>query len=369
MAEKPILEVPVTFHKGRGAGSNVRSRFEQWTREVDYAHLPEGEASQDDEELPIRTEVLSSRATRIISRNTSPDIPFEQSINPFQGCEHGCVYCYARPTHAYLGLSPGIDFETKVFAKTNAAALLEKELDSATYQPALIALGANTDPYQPIERKLEITRAIVEVLTRRRVPFSVTTKNALVTRDIDLLAPAAERGLCRVNVSLATLEPSLARIMDPRASSPESRLRAMEKMSSAGIPVSVFASPMIPTINDVELERILKASAEAGATYASMILLRLPREVLDLFVEWLEGHFPLRAKHVMSLISQARGGKDYDSNFFARMKGSGPYAQLLTQRFSRACSKYGLKRSASAPVDTSQFVRAPRIEESQVSLF
>jgi DNA repair photolyase len=266
-------------------------------------------------------------------------------------------------------LSPGIDFETKVFAKTNAAALLEKELDSSTYQPALIALGANTDPYQPIERKLEITRSIVEVLARRRVPFSITTKNALVARDIDFLAPAAERGLCRVNVSLATLEPSLARIMDPRASSPESRLRAIEKMSHAGIPVSVFASPMIPTINDVELERILKAASEAGATYASMILLRLPREVLDLFVEWLEGHFPLRAKHVMSLISQARGGKVYDSNYFSRMRGTGPYAQLLSQRFGRACSKYGLARSATAPVDTSQFVRDPGLDTSQASLF
>ncbi|MDM4765986.1 PA0069 family radical SAM protein [Pelomonas sp. SE-A7] len=369
MDEELIPEVPVTFHKGRGAGSNARSRFERWTREVDNSHRPEGNDESEDVPLPIRTEVFHSRAKKIISRNNSPDIPFEQSINPFQGCEHGCVYCYARPTHAYVGLSPGIDFETKVFAKMNAAELLEKELDSSTYEPALIALGANTDPYQPIERKLEITRAIVEVLTRRRVPFSVTTKNALVTRDIDFLAPAAERGLCRVNVSLATLQPSLARIMDPRASSPESRLRAIEKMSRAGIPVSVFVSPMIPTINDVELERILKASAEAGATYASMILLRLPREVLDLFVEWLEGHFPLRAKHVMSLISQARGGKDYDSNFFARMKGSGPYAQLLSQRFSRACSKYGLKRSATAPVDTSQFVRPPRLEDSQWSLF
>lgn len=369
MDDELIPEKPITFHKGRGAGSNVRSRFEHWTREVDDAHRPEWDEDETDEPVALRTEVTASRATRIISTNTSPDIPFDQSINPFQGCEHGCIYCYARPTHAYVGLSPGIDFETKVFAKINAAELLEKELNSASYQPSLIALGANTDPYQPVERKLELTRAIVEILVRRRVPFSITTKNALVTRDIDLLAPAAERGLCRVNLSLATIDPATARIMDPRASSPESRLRAMEKMAKVGIPVSVFASPMIPSINDKELEAILKAAAGAGATYASMIMLRLPREVRDLFVEWLEQHFPLRAKHVMSLVSQARGGKDYDSSFFSRMRGTGPYAQLLSQRFSKACARYGLQRTISAPVDTTQFVRAASQADLQRALF
>lgn len=358
---------PLVFHKGRGVGSNVRSRFEEWGREFDYSHQPEGEP--DEVEPRPETVVSASKATRIISRNSSPDIPFDQSINPFQGCEHGCVYCYARPTHAYVGLSPGMDFETKLFVKANAGTLLEKELNSSTYEPSLIALGANTDPYQPIERKLEVTRSIVEVLTRRRVPFSVTTKNALVTRDIDLLAPAAERGLCRVNISLATIDPKLARILDPRASSPDSRLKAMEKLSRAGIPVSVFASPMIPTINDPELEHILEAASSAGATYASMILLRLPREVRDLFVEWLEEHFPLRARHVMSLVNQARGGKDYESAFFKRMRGTGPYAQMLSQRFSRACSKFQLMRSALAPVDTSQFVRAARRGDLQTSLF
>jgi len=362
-----FAEKPLVFHKGRGAGSNARSRFEKWNREADYSHQHEG-VTEEAEPRPD-TVVSLSRATRIISRNASPDIPFDQSINPFQGCEHGCVYCYARPTHAYVGLSPGIDFETKLFVKENAHELLEKELNSAAYQPSLIALGANTDPYQPIERKLEVTRSIVEVLARRRVPFSVTTKNALVTRDIDLLAPAAERGLCRVNISLATVDPQLARILDPRASSPESRLRAMEKLASAGIPVSVFASPMIPTINDAELERILAAAASAGATYASMILLRLPLEVRDIFVEWLEEHFPLRAKHVMSLVSQARGGKDYESTFFKRMRGTGPYAEMLAKRFVRACSKFQLTRSALAPVDITQFVRREDDRPKQSTLF
>jgi DNA repair photolyase len=368
-ADSPPVEPykPLVFHKGRGAGSNVRSRFEKWGREADLSHLNDSEP--DVVEVRPGTVVSESKATRIISRNTSPDIPFDQSINPFQGCEHGCVYCYARPTHAYVGLSPGVDFETRLFVKTNAAELLEKELNSPTYQPSLIALGANTDPYQPIERKLEVTRSIVEVLTRRRVPFSVTTKNALVTRDMDLLEPAASRGLCRVNISLATVDPKLARILDPRASSPASRIKAIEKLANGGIPVSVFASPMIPTVNDQELERILESAAAAGATYASMILLRLPREVRDIFVEWLEEHFPLRAKHVMSLVSQARGGKDYESAFFKRMRGTGPYAQMLSQRFSLACAKYGLTRSALAPVDTSQFMHPVKPQEEQTTLF
>lgn len=344
MAKQSIATVH--FVKGRGVGSNARSRFEAWGRDVDLEQLERTRVEEDADVEPslVPTEVFVRTAGSILSHNTSPDIPFDQSINPYAGCEHGCVYCYARPTHAYLGLSPGLDFESKLVAKTNAAEVLRKELSRRTYKPSLIALGANTDPYQPIERQYGITRAILQVLAEFRAPVSITTKSALVTRDIDILAPMAAQGLARVNISLATVTPELARIMDPRANAPQRRLRAIRELSQAGIPVAVFASPMIPAINDVDLESILQAAAAAGASYASMIVLRLPLEVRDLFVEWLREHFPLRAEHVMSLVRQMRGGKDYDANFGSRMRGQGPFAELMRQRFMVASRRYGLKR-------------------------
>ncbi|SFR74871.1 DNA repair photolyase [Mitsuaria sp. PDC51] len=356
----------VQFVKGRGVGSNARSRFEAWQREPSLEHLDEARLIDGEgplSEPSVRTEVMAREARSIISHNTSPDIPFDQSINPYAGCEHGCVYCYARPTHAYLGLSPGLDFETKLVAKTNAAELLRKELGRKGYQPSLIALGASTDPYQPIERDFRITRSILEVLAEHQAPVSITTKSALVTRDIDILGPMAERGLARVNISLATVTPDLARILDPRANAPHRRLRAMQELARAGIPVAVFASPMIPGINDADLESILEASAAAGASYASMIVLRLPLEVRDLFVEWLRQHFPLRAEHVMSLVRQMRGGVDYDSSFGSRMRGTGPYAALLRQRFNVAAKRFGLSKVPGA-VDTSLFRIPPAVRAS-----
>ncbi|WP_036596343.1 PA0069 family radical SAM protein [Ottowia thiooxydans] len=345
--EKPASSAILKFVKGRGTGSNARSRFEAWSRESSHEYLEQIRELADDEDEsapPIATEVSLVQARSILSFNRSPDIGFEQSINPYQGCEHGCVYCFARPTHAYLGLSPGLDFETKIFAKENAAELLRKELSRRSYRPSLIALGANTDPYQPAERELCITRSVLEVLASFNAPVSITTKSALVVRDIDILAPMAQKGLARVNISLATVDAKLARILDARANAPHRRLRAIKELSEAGIPVSVFASPMIPAINDMELEAILDAAAAAGASAASMIVLRLPLEVRDLFVEWLTEHFPLRAEHTMSLVRQMRGGADYDSSFGNRMRGTGHYATLLRQRFNMAARRLGLGR-------------------------
>ena len=277
------------------------------------------------------------------------------------------MYCYARPTHAYLGLSPGLDFETRIFAKTNAATLLRAELARPSYVPGLIVLGANTDPYQPAERKLGLTRALLEVLSECRVPVGIITKSALVTRDLDVLAPMAARGLLHVCVSLTTLDPALARTLDPRASAPHSRLQAMRELAHAGVPVAVFASPMIPAINDVELEQILQAAAEAGARYASYVLLRLPLEVRDLFLQWLQQHYPLRAAHVMQRVQATRGGRDYDANFATRMKGAGVFADLLAQRFRVALKRYGLQK-LPAFSDVTQFQR-PSVDRAQCDLF
>lgn len=368
--EKPPPSATVKFVKGRGVGSNQRSRFEAWGRELNLEHVEDARQAGEGDDLdarPVPTRVTLTEARSIISRNTSPDLGFEQSINPYQGCEHGCVYCYARPTHAYLGLSPGLDFETKIFAKANAAELLRKELSSRGYQPSLIALGANTDPYQPAERELGITRAVLQVLAEHRLPVSITTKSALVARDIDILAPMAAQGLARVNMSLATVDGALARILDPRANAPHRRLRAMKELSAAGVPVAVFASPMIPAVNDRDLESILEAAAAHGATRASMIVLRLPLEVRDLFVEWLNQHFPLRAEHVMSLVRQMRGGADYDARFGARMRGQGHYAELLRQRFLVASRRLKLQR-LGGQADTSLF-RVPERAVAQGSLF
>lgn len=354
--------INLQFLKGRGTSSNRGSRFHELQRE-DFDDEWEEEVD-DKAKRKVDTIVTVRSAKSVISYNNSPDVGFTQSINPFQGCEHGCVYCYARPTHAYLDLSPGLDFETKLFAKGNAAEVLRRELSSKAYKPDLIALGANTDPYQPIERKLGITRAILEVLAEFNAPVSITTKSALVTRDLDILGPMAAKGLTRVNVSLATLDPHTARIMDPRACAPHRRLRTIQQLSTAGIPTSVFASPMIPALNDMEVENIVKAASEAGARNASMIVLRLPHEVKDLFHEWLRHHFPMRADHVISLVRQMRDGKDNESEFGIRMSGKGNYAEMLRQRFRLAVRKFGLD-GTSVPLELSLF----RVPDPQGSLF
>jgi len=324
--------------KGRGATSRPPGRFE--TR--DSTRVDDGWGTIEEELPEFKTTVTAERAKSIISRNESPDIGFNQSINPYKGCEHGCIYCYARPSHAYLNLSPGLDFETRLFYKPNAAELLDRELRKPGYQVSNIALGANTDPYQPIERKLEVTRGILQVLARFRHPVGILTKGAMIERDLDLLADLARDRLVSVGITLTTLDPALKRTLEPRASSPQARLRVMRKLSAAGIPVRVMFSPVIPFVNDAELERVLQAAAEAGASTASYVLLRLPYEIKGLFREWLETHMPLRAAHVMSLIQQSRGGKDYQAEFGTRMRGTGQFAELIAKRFALARRRYGL---------------------------
>jgi DNA repair photolyase len=327
---------------GRGAQSNRSGRFER-TEVVatDEPIDPEREL----ERSPLTT-VTPEATRRILSRNDSPDVPFDASINPYKGCEHGCVYCFARPTHAYLGLSPGLDFETKIFSKPDAAVLLRRELSRASYVPRVIALGANTDPYQPAERDLGITRAILEVLADFEHPLSIVTKSALVVRDLDVLAPMAAKRLAHVYVSITTLDPELARRMEPRASTPAKRLDAIRKVVAAGVPAGVLASPMIPALNDAELERILEAAAAAGATSAGYILLRLPLELKELFAEWLEEHYPLKAKHVLALVRDTRAGELYRSRFGERMSGTGAYAEMLERRFDPRAQAIGAGREA-----------------------
>jgi DNA repair photolyase len=341
--------------KGRGAPSNLEGRYETWRREA----VDDG-WGRDDEALPqLRTEVTLETAKSIIARNDSPDIPFDQSINPYRGCEHGCSYCYARPTHAYLGLSPGLDFETRIFAKTNAAELLRKELAAPGYRPSAIALGANTDPYQPVERDLRITRAILEVLGECEHPFTIVTKNALVERDIDLVAPMAAKRMAHAYVSVTNLDADLARKLEPRAAAPYRRLEAIRRLADAGIPVGVLVAPLIPFVTDRYMEEILERACEAGATSAGYILLRLPHEVAPLFKDWLATHYPLKAEHVMSLVRQMRGGKDYESGFGVRQTGTGSFAELVAKRFDLACQRLGLDRRGREPLDTSRF-RPPR---------
>ncbi|HEY8607724.1 MAG TPA: PA0069 family radical SAM protein [Noviherbaspirillum sp.] len=338
---------PPTAIKGRGACSNDRSRFESWQREPDLEAGAEFDPDMPETPRP-RTTIWMQQARSIISTNDSPDIPFDASINPYQGCEHGCIYCYARPTHAYIGLSPGLDFETRVHAKANAPELLEKTLSSPRYRPQTIVLGGNTDPYQPAERDLRISRAILEVLERFRHPVSVTTKSGLVLRDADILSRMARDGLARVYVSVTSLRNEIARTLEPRASAPARRLAAIQGLRKAGVPVGVLVAPVIPAITDVEMEAILAQAAEAGASSAAYILLRLPREVAGLFDEWLHAHHPLKAKHVASLLTQMRGGRLYDARFGSRMKGTGVFAELLGQRFALACRKHGLNRERDA---------------------
>lgn len=323
--------------KNRGAISNPDGRFETDKREDFY-----DDWSFEEPGVPIETMLFEDKAKTIISRNNSPDIGFEQSINPYRGCEHGCIYCYARPSHAYMNMSAGIDFETKIFYKPDADKLLENELNKRNYICKPIVIGANTDPYQPVEKKLKITRNLLEIFNRYNHPVIIITKGAMIERDIDILAELAKKNLVGVAMSITTLSTQLKHIMEPRTATPAARLRMVNQLVSAGVPVRVMAAPMIPMINDMELEKILQRAAENGATHASYVLVRLPYEVKDLFKEWLNKHFPDRASHVMSLIMQMRGGKEYDSTFGQRMRGQGEFASLLETRFKLACKRFKL---------------------------
>ncbi len=362
MIEHSGIRVRPDRNRGRSAGINPSGRFEPVTRHV----FDDGWNSL--EELPpFRTEVQVEKPRTIITRNESPDISFDRSINPYRGCEHGCVYCFARPTHSYMGLSPGLDFESKLFAKPDAAKLLEKELSREGYQPRTIAIGTNTDPYQPVERQWRIMREILEVLEARNHPVGIVTKSALVTRDIDILARMAERGLAKVALSVTTLDRMLARTMEPRASTPTKRLEAIRQLSEAGIPASVMVAPIIPGLTDPEIERILDSARAAGAREAGYVLLRLPLEVAPIFKDWLLRHYPDRYRHVMSLVRAMRGGKDYDSEWGKRMKGSGPYAWQIGRRFEIAAKRLGLNMERR-PLRTDLFVPPAKKNEQLMLL-
>jgi DNA repair photolyase len=355
-------------HKGRGATFNPANRFRRDARSaVDDGWGPPAE-HQDDEPPPLKTTVTVQNARTIIARNDSPDVPFSQSINPYQGCEHGCVYCFARPTHAYLDLSPGLDFETKLFAKPNAAALLRAELAQPGYRCEPIALGTNTDPYQPIEREWKITRQVIEVLAECEHPLTITTKGVLILRDLDLLAPLAAKRLVRAYISIALLDRELARKLDPRAPSPQRRLEMIKALADAGVPVGVSVAPVIPQLTDKDLEAILEAAAGHGASAATWVMLRLPREVKELFRDWLKQHYPLRAGHVMSLVQQVRGGRDYDPTFGLRQRGEGQFAALIAKRFELACKRLGLNEDRALNLDTTRF-RPPQSVGGQLDLF
>ena len=359
-----LLGVAVEFERrrGRGAQSNASGRYEPMARIA----FDDGWQSLD--ELPAFKTTVSVDATRkIIARNDLPDIGFDRSINPYRGCEHGCVYCFARPTHAYLGMSPGLDFESRLLVKPEAADLLARELSAPNYQPKVIAIGTNTDPYQPIERRYQVMRRILEVLDRANHPVGIVTKSALVTRDIDILARMAKRNLVKVALSVTTLDAGLARTMEPRAATPTRRLEALRRLSEAGVPTAVMVAPVIPALNDQEIERILDCAAAAGVKEAGYILLRLPLEVRDLFREWLQANYPHREEHVFKLIRDTRGGKDYDAKWGERMKGSGPYAWMIGRRFEMACEKFGLNERRLT-LSTANF-RPPKRNNAQLSLF
>lgn len=349
--------------KGRGATINPEGRFETRTRECE-----DDGWFQEPLEPKLDTMVTEERVKSIIARNESPDVPFSQSLNPYRGCEHGCVYCFARPSHAYLNLSPGLDFETRLFAKVNAAEVLRAELARSSYRCELIALGANTDPYQPIERRYRITRSVIEVLHACRHPLGIVTKNAMVERDIDLLAPMASRNLVEVSISLNNLDSELARRLEPRCSAPARRLETIRRLTAAGIPVGVLVAPTIPFLTDDQLERVLEAAYAAGARRAAYVLLRLPYEIKDLFRAWLEHHYPLKAAHVMSRVQAMRGGRDNDPQFGSRMRGSGELAQLLAARFRLTCRRLGFHCAARYDgIDTTQF--RPPDAGAQLALF
>jgi DNA repair photolyase len=348
--------------RGRGTLSNASGRFEPTARVA----VDDGWQGPDDLP-PFKTSVTVDSTRKIITHNESPDISFDRSINPYRGCEHGCVYCFARPTHAYLGLSPGLDFESKLFMKPNAPELLERELSAPGYVPKVIAIGTNTDPYQPIERQYKIMRGILEVLDRAGHPVGIVTKSALVLRDLDILVRMAARDLVKVAISVTTLDPKLARVMEPRAATPPRRLEALRQLVKAGIPTSAMVAPVIPAINDAEMERILEAVAATGVRNAGYVLLRLPLEIRDLFSEWLKENFPDRHNHVFKLVRDTRGGKDYDSTWGKRMTGSGPVAWMIGRRFELACERLGFN-TTKRKVTTEHF-RPPRPAVEQLALF
>ncbi len=349
--------------KGRGAGSRPDARYLNDTREA----FDDG-WYQEEDLPPLRTTVTAEHSKTIISRNKSPDIPFEQSINAYRGCEHGCIYCYARPTHAYMDLSPGLDFESRLFVKPDAAKLLRQELAKRNYQCKPIALGTNTDPYQPIERDWRVTREIIQLLHDCQHPLTLVTKSWLVERDIDLLTTMAERGQAQVFISITTLDHELARKLEPRATAPNRRMQCLQRLSEAGIPTGVMFAPVIPVINESELETVLERAAETGVRHAGYVMLRLPHEVKDLFREWLEHHYPDRAKHVMSLVNDIRGGRDNDAQFGSRMRGQGVFADLIRHRFQKTCKRLGINRF-NHELDTSRFVPPTTDDTLQLSLF
>jgi DNA repair photolyase len=355
-------ESRIDTRRRRGAQSNISGRFEplQRQRENDGWEIA-------DDLAPLQTKVTIERPRHIITKNDSPDISFERSINPYRGCEHGCIYCFARPTHAYMGLSPGLDFETQLFAKTGAATLLERELSAPRYQPKVIAIGTNTDPYQPIERDQKIMREILTVLHRAKHPVAIVTKSALILRDLDLLKAMAEEGLVKVALSITTLDPVLARKMEPRASTPDKRLDALRQLSEAGIPTAVLVAPIIPAINDAEIETILTRAKAMGASEAGYVMLRLPLELHDLFRQWLQTHYPNKVQHVLSLVRSVRDGKIYDSTWGKRMTGTGPYAWMIGRRFQATAEKLGLTRSKQT-LRTDLFI-PPNRSSQQLSLF
>jgi DNA repair photolyase len=362
--------MPPAPRKGRGAVTNLQGRYEVDQREVfdDGWQPPPGE--EEGEAPALHTQVFEERAKSILTRNQSPDIPFSVSLNPYRGCEHGCIYCFARPTHSYLGLSPGLDFESRIYAKVNAPELLARELSKPAYEPEPIALGVNTDAWQPVERDLRLTRGVIEVLAARQHPFAAITKSSLIERDLDLLVPMAQRQQFMAAITITTLDADIARTLEPRAATPARRLRTIRTLAEAGIPVGVSIAPVIPFVTEPDIERVLEACAEAGATSASYIVLRLPWEVAPLFQQWLAAHFPQRAERVMSRVRDMRGGKDYDASFARRMKGTGLWADLLKQRFDQAVRRVGLNARAHGILDMSAFTGAKAAREKpQLDLF
>ena len=386
-AEPPFVQPPLKAKKGRGAVSNLQGRYEQWTREaiddgwgngdiIGTGGRDKAENDEPDTGLAWKTQVIEEHAKTILSRNRSPDVPFSVSLNPYRGCEHGCIYCFARPTHSYLGLSPGLDFESKIFAKVNAPELLRRELAKQSYVPEPIALGVNTDAYQPCERDLRLTRRVLEVLRECEHPVALISKSSLMERDIDLLSDMASRRLAVAAVTITTLDPAVARTLEPRATAPARRLRTIRTLTDAGIPVGVSVAPVIPFVTEPDLERILTAAAEAGAVNAGYVMLRLPREISPLFRQWLEAHFPDRAARVMNRVRDMRGGKDYDSSFGKRMRGEGIWADLIRQRFDKTVERLGLSAHSRRfkGLDSSRFrppsvspvtVQSPMTEKSK----
>ena len=366
---RTIELVPVAAQKGRGAAWSIEHRYTKLASESYDDGWGTLEQEAHEEHLAPTTQIVEECAKSILSRNDSPDIFFDLSVNPYRGCEHGCVYCFARPTHSYLNMSPGLDFETRIIAKVNAAERLREAFASRSYEPLLLNIGSATDAYQPVERRLRITRSVIEVLAECRHPFSLLTKSSGVERDLDLIAPMAAQRLAAVYVSVTSLDAGLSRILEPRAASPQRRLQTIAALAKAGVPVGVSVSPVIPFINEPELERILEAAAEAGATTAFSVVLRLPWEVNPLFQQWLDQHFPERAARVMARVREMRGGRDYDARFGTRMKGEGVWAQLLNQRFHKACARFGLNRRR-VELDLTQFTKPrPVAKDGQTELF